>query len=102
MGRFRAEAVLIRRTREVVITFYDKETIYVAPRGYANMTVFHRWFAPRGSYQSNWAPFRRQLLRQKHLNIAKCCELANRYGVLYIGTVRAPSLKEKNVKYRDY
>lgn len=102
MGRFRAEAVLIRRLPEVVITFYDKETIYVAPRGCGNMMVFHRWFAPRGSYQSSWGPFRRQLLRQKHLTGARCCELADRYEVMHIGTDRGPKLKDKKVKYRDY
>lgn len=102
MGRFRAEAVLIRRLTDVVIVFYDRETIYVTPRGNARRALFHRWYAPRGSYQASWGPFRRQLLRQKRLDISRCYELANKYGVLYVSTDNAPKLSGKKVKYRDY
>ncbi len=102
MGRFRAEAILIRRLPETVITFYDKETIYVAQKGYYGWALFHRWFAPRGSYQDNWSPFRRQLLRQKRLTLLKCYELAERYDILHVTTSRAPKLNGKTIKYRDY
>lgn len=102
MGRFKADKIIVRRLPEVVITFYDKETIYSFPRGFANGTIFHRWFAPRGSYSNGWSQFRRQLLRQRHLDMARCHELADKYGILYVGTDRPPKLKLEDIKYRDY
>ncbi len=101
MGRWRAEAVIIRRMPEVTITFFDRETIYAFPKGYANGTIFHRWYAPRGSYGRGWEQFRRKLLRYKHLDLAKCHELADEHGILYIGTDRTPKLKQKKVKYLE-
>lgn len=101
MGRFKVQHVLIRRLPDVVIVFYNRETIYCFPRGYSNGTIFHRWFAPRGSYVNSWQPFRRKLLRYKHLDIAKCHELADEHGVLYVGTDRGPNLKNKDIKYLD-
>ena len=100
MGRFRAKKIIIRRLPWVVITFYDWKTIYVFPKGYANGTIFNRWFAARGSYRE-WAAFRRKLLRYKHLDIAKCYELAEYHGILAIGTDRPPKLEQKKIKYLD-
>lgn len=102
MGRFKAESVLIRRLPEVTITFYDRDKIYVAGRGSNRFSLFHRWYASLGSYQNNWKPFRRELLRQKNLNLYRCHELAQKYDVLYMSTDRPPELREKTIRYRDY
>lgn len=101
MSRFKACKILVRRLPDVVIVFYNKESIYCFPRGYSNGTIFHRWFAPKGTYGASWQPFRRKLLRYKHLDMAKCHELAQYHGVLYVGTDRAPQLKGKTIKYLD-
>lgn len=102
MGRFKADKIIVRLLSEVAITFYDKETIYVFPKGCGNGTIFHRWFAPRGSYGNGWSQFRRQLLRQRHLDLARCHELADRYGILYVGTDKPPKLNPEDIKYRGY
>lgn len=102
MGKFEAEAVLIRRLADLTITFYSSDTIYVATRASKTFTVFHKWFAPRGSYNGAWRDFRRQLLRQKRLTLVHCYELAERYGILYTCTARAPKLDQKKIKFRDY
>ena len=101
MGRWRAEAVIVRRLPEVAITFYDRETIYVFPKGAGVGSIFHRWFAPRGSYTGGWEQFRRKLLRYKCLDLARCHELAEEHGVLAVGTDRTPKLKEKRIKFLD-
>lgn len=101
MGRFRADKVIIRRLPEVVITFYSRESIYVFPRGAHNGAIFHRWWAPRGSYCGGWQAFRRKLYRYKHLDLAKCHELAHYHEVLYVGTDRPPKLHQKSIKYLD-
>lgn len=71
------------------------------PRGYANGSIFHRWFSPKGGYMNAWQPFRRKLLRYKHLTLARCHELADYHGVLYVSTDRKPKLDEKKIKYLD-
>lgn len=101
MGRFMSEKVIVRRLAEITIVFYDKESIYAFPKGCASGTIFHRWYAPKGTYVKQWAPFRRKLLRYKRLNIAKCHELADYHGVLYVGTDRTPKLNKKAIKYLD-
>ena len=101
MGRFKAKKIIIRRLPEVVIIFYSKEAIYVFPRGCGRGSLFHRWFAPKGSYGASWQPFRRKLMRYKHLDLARCHEIANAHDVVYVGTDRKPQLNEKDIKFLD-
>lgn len=100
MGRFKAEAILIRRLPEVTITFWNKETIYICDEKNNTTSIFHRWFAPRGNYTAQWEPFRRKLLQYKQLNITTCFELALQHNIDYVSTGRKIKLDKKIVQYR--
>lgn len=65
MGRFRANGIIVREISDIQIIFWNSHVIYVY--GPFGMVAFHRYFAPRGSYQAGWGDFRRKLLRYKEL-----------------------------------
>lgn len=81
MGRFRADAVIVRDVNKIRIVFYNHESIYLRDE-HGNWTVFHRWFAPRGSYNSGWRQFRHLLLYEKKLTSTHCFHLAFRWEIL--------------------
>lgn len=100
---FQTNKILVRLLPKVTIIFYDRQTIYVFPKGYQNGTIFHLWGAPRGEYTHKWKPFRLRLLRNKlGMDIAKCHKLADKYGVVYVGTCRALKFDKKIIEYRNY
>lgn len=99
MGRFKAEAVIIRHLQEVTITFYDKESIYVFPRGCGNGAVFHRWWSPKGYYTKHWKRFREALRYNKHLDMEACFRIASYYEVLHEPAYVPPKLNGKKIKY---
>lgn len=99
MGRFRANAITIREVNGLSIVFYDSQSIYVMGKdGYA--VVFHRWWAPRGSYGhgTNWSAFRRGLMETKHINLAYCYELAATWEIQFTAARGWPNLEGKKVK----
>lgn len=66
MGRFKAKGLVVREIENIVIIFWNSHMIYVM--GPYGMILFHRYFAPRGSYTQSWGNFRRKLLQYKTLN----------------------------------
>lgn len=99
MGRFRAEKVIVRDINNIRIVFYDKESIYVKDAN-GRWTVFHRWLAPRGSYNNGWRQFRHLLLYEKKLDINHCYRLAFRYDILSQLAYKAPDLSKFKVQVR--
>lgn len=98
---FHTEKMIVRLLPKVTIIFYDRQTVYVYPKGYNNGTIFHLWGAPRGDYTYRWKPFRLRLLRNKrNMDIAMCHKLADRYGVVYVGTCRRLQFDKKIIEYR--
>lgn len=97
--RFKAEAVIIRKVGDLTIVFYDKETIYVKDNGHG-WAVFHRWFAPRGSYSGGWKQFRHLLLYEKRITYAHCYRLAFRWEIASRANVRAPDLSKAKITER--
>lgn len=95
MGRFKAEAILVRELEELTIIFYDKESIYVYPKKEKWGTIFNRW----GVFQyGDWQDFRRRLMRKKHLDLRGCYELALKYEILAVSTARRLNLEGKKVR----
>lgn len=99
MGRFKAEAVIIRKVGDLTIVFYSKDSIYVkdAIHGW---TVFHRWFAPRGSYTRGWKQFRNLLLYVKHIDYNHCYRLAFRWDIQSRANVKGPNLSNLKIVER--
>lgn len=98
MGRFRAEAVVVRDVNGIRVVFYDRESIYLRDeRG--NWTVFHRWFAPRGSYNGGWRQFRHLLLYEKNLTSRHCFHLAFRWDILSKSS-KEPDLSKFKIEER--
>ena len=96
-GRFRAEKILVRHIADLEIIFLNKETICVFPaRG--SGAQFHRWFAPRDSYESGWKAFRDCLMYRKNLSYLQCFELAARYDIQSVSARGHPELDESQVK----
>lgn len=94
MGQFKAkQGVIMRDMERLTIIFKDRETIWVLPKDGSTNVIFHRWWAPIGSYKAGWGQFRRLLYREKKLDIATCYRLAHRYGIQSMGTTRAPTIK---------
>ena len=100
MGRFKAQGTIVRELPEVTVIFWDWKSIYVYDyRGRG--VIFHRWFAPRGSYTGYWRDFRREMLRKKRLSLLKCYELAAQFDVQSIRTDRRLDLSKRRIIYRE-
>lgn len=98
-NRFVADAVIVRELPDCTITFFDKAHIFVFPKaGFG--ACFYRGFERRGSYDENWAPFRRKLLRYKFLTLNRCCELAVKHDVIGSATATKPDLTGLKVERR--
>lgn len=98
---FCSDKIIVRLLPEITIVFYDRQTIYVYPKGFNNGTIFHLWGAPRWDYTRKWKPFRTRLLRKsKDMDIAMCHKLADYYGVVYVGTCRHLQYDGKIIEYR--
>lgn len=98
MGRFKAEAIIVREMERLTIIFKDKETIWVLPKTMSVNIIFNRWWTPRGSYGAGWQDFRRKLYRRKRLDIPTIYALAVKHNIQSMGTVRAPNLGDSKIK----
>lgn len=99
---FCTEKVVVRLLPKITIIFYDRQAIYVFPKGFQNGTIFHLWGAPRGDYSRKWKPFRLRLMRNtRDMSIARCHKLADRYGIVYTGTCKAVEFDKKVIEYRN-
>lgn len=65
---------------DLQVVFWDKYSIYASCHG--ARYVFHRWYAPLGSYNA-WRQFRHLLLRRRNLTMRDIFELAESHGVLF-------------------
>lgn len=99
MGRFHAEKIIVREIGGMEIVFWDKYSIYV--KDATHCFVFHRWYAPRGSY-GEWKKFKQLLLQRRHLQLVDVFELADKHGILFKRAVRHLQWKEKAVEIRRY
>lgn len=99
MGRYKAEAVVIKDMKELTIVFKDVETIWAFPKEGRTNIIFHRWFESRWNY-GQWGAFRESLLRMRNLNIWDCYQLAKRYHISTHGTARLPNIEGRPVKLK--
>lgn len=98
MGRFKAEAIIVRKLPNLEIIFWDSQSIYVYDQSGGH--IFNRWFAKKGSYTEYWQDFRRKMLRNKFKCVREIYELSLKYdGVLVAHTDRRLDLKGKKIKY---
>lgn len=97
MGRIRAQRVIVREVGEMDIIFWDGFSIYaITPK----LTyVFHRWYAPKGSYRT-WRKFRHLLMCRRHLTFDMACRLAARYDILAMRSDAKLNWKQKPVEIR--
>lgn len=106
---FTSKGTIVRQLDNLTIIFWDAESIWVEDSN-GHTAIFHRWFAPLGSYRGErggerqpirWRDFRRRMLRKKtDMTIWTCCRMAEHYGVQVAGTTRKLSLKGRKVIYR--
>lgn len=96
---YKADAVVVREVNGIKIVFYNSETIYVQDEN-GNWTIFHRWFTPRGSYNSIWRPFRYKLFTQKKIDFAHCCRLAFQHDIASQRAKNPPDLSKVKVQVR--
>lgn len=95
MRHFRAEAVIIKKVNDIEIIFLDRERIYVKNCKTGVWTLFHRYFAPRGSYNGGWRQFRHLLLYEwENLDFNHCYRLAFRWNIQSQTTKTGPSLED--------
>lgn len=99
MGRYKAEHITIRRINGLEIVFRDRLSIYVRREGEKGYTVFHRWYAPRGSYTGGWSNFRQKLRRSRKLSLLSCFETAAQYDIQSLHTDRELKLEGEDVVY---
>lgn len=99
-GRYRSEAVTIRKVDGLKIVFYDKESIYVYTDD-RHAFIFHRWFAQRGSYKQYWHAFRKRIWEKQRVSIPWLFELAAAHDVQVTQTCRPLDLEGRKVKYRE-
>lgn len=97
---FVAKGTIVRRLGAVTIAFKDKETIAVQVVGekHGITYLFHRWFAPLGSYTGGWRDFRRKMLRNKNLDLLSCIFYAQKYDVQIWRTTRPLKLDGKIIE----
>lgn len=103
MGRFKAKKVTIREFDDIIIVFENGDTIWMLPKHSTPNVIFHRWFAPRGSYGNSWHGFRKRLYEAKNADIGYCHRMADRFGVQTHATLRNPTVAgtEINAKARN-
>lgn len=97
---FSHEAVIVKEVKRtgLKIIFYNRESIYIynSTNGW---TVFHRWFAPRGSYKG-WVRFRELLLREKNVDYNHCFKLAFQRDIPSQSVAKGPDLSSFKVEER--
>lgn len=98
---FVAKGVIVRRLSNCTIIFRDKETIVVQQPNDNGSYMFHRWFAPLGSYTGGWRDFRRKLLRNKNLDLLSVIFYAQRFDVQIHRTTRPLDLKGRKIIERE-
>lgn len=101
MGRYKANRIVARVIGELTIIFYNSSSIYIYPcsleqQGY----IFHKYFAPTGTYTRNWKNFRNRIWKAKYLDFGICCRIAVECGVMSKGAVAPPNLKAKPLEIR--
>lgn len=96
-GRYRAEEAVIRKVGNLEIIFWDKETIYLIDTSRSTRYIFHRWFAPRKSYDS-WRSFRQALWTSKHTQIGWYFEESAIWDIPFTTTTRPLDFGNKKVK----
>lgn len=101
MGRFRAEKIIVRDINNIRIVFYDRESIYVRDNMNNRWTVFHRWLAPKGSYNNGWRQFRHLLLYEKRITFNHCYRLAFRFDIPSQFVYDEPDLSEHKIQERS-
>lgn len=101
MAKFRAERIIIREVADLIIIFWNAESIYVYEKDSQFGSIFNNWWAYRGSYEECWAPFRRKMLRYQKLTMTRCHELASYHNVVAVSTGRRLDLSGKKVEIRD-
>lgn len=101
MGRFKAEKMVVRKLNGIEIVFWDGWTIYVRESDCQRWTIFHRWFAERGSYSNGWQDFRRELMSQKRLTYLHCFEMAAKYGIASTTTDRELKFEGKEIEVKN-
>lgn len=99
MGRYQSKGIIIRDLPELTLVFYDKSTIYMYPKKYRIGSIFHRWYAQRGSGR-DWQCFRWDLMRLKRLTVLKCFEIAASYDISVVSTTRQLDLTGRKVIYK--
>lgn len=96
---YKAKAVVIRDLNGIRIVFYDRETIYVRDEQ-GNWVIFHRWFAPKGSYNNSWRAFRYKLFYEKKISSAHCYRLAFQHDIVAQRALHEPNLSKFKVEVR--
>lgn len=93
----RYETIVIRRTNGLEIVCVNPTTIYIKHK--YGVSIYERWFVrQRGFYLKNWQPFRRALTDQRHLDLQKVNQLAEKYEISATGTKTLPDLTDKTIK----
>lgn len=100
-GRFRSEAIIVRKVDGLRIIFWDSESIYVYyDKGKG--VIFQKWeHHDRRYYTDYWKDFRRRLLQRKHLTLLQVHEMAAEYDVIATHTLRELDLSKEKVEYRS-
>lgn len=96
-GRFRTDYIAIRKVGQLEIIFWNKETIYILDHNREIRYIFHRWFAPRKSYD-DWRRFRKECMRTKSTNVGWFFEWAAVCGIQFTTTTRPLDLQGKKTR----
>lgn len=96
-GRFRTDMITTRQVGELEIIFFDKETIYLVDSNRSVRYIFHRWFAPRKSYDA-WRSFRNALWKSNHKEIGWYFEESATWDIPFTATTRPLDLSNKKIR----
>lgn len=97
---YKAKAVIVKdvRATKLKIVFYDARSIYVHDEN-VGWVVFHKWFAPKGSYGA-WRNFRHLLLTEKKTDLYHCYRVAHRWGIASQCVKKCPDLSGLEIEER--
>lgn len=99
MGRYKKEAITIRRFPDFDIIFYDRETIWIIRNHNLQRIIYHRWFGPLYTY-GNWHNFSVALWQSPYLDPIRIAQLAHRFNISWHQTTRAPNLDGKKIRLK--
>lgn len=98
--KYKSKNIIIKAFPEITLVFYNEQSIYAFTKENGRPFVFHNWMAPKFTYRDHWRPFKKALMKRRHLDKQSCWQLAYDYQIPYKLATSEIDLEGKPVEIR--